>query len=108
MDYVSDDKKKKRKKNKASVKLSFALDDEEEEGEDDKDKIKTKKIKTLKDPTVDTSFLPDRDREEMERIQRELLRQEWLKRQEEIKSKFFTIHLQHTFIFLLCKITHCI
>lgn len=41
----------------------------------------------LKDPTVDTSFLPDREREEMERQQREELRKEWLKRQEEIKSE---------------------
>ncbi|KAG2219050.1 hypothetical protein INT45_008894 [Circinella minor] len=88
---LSDDKKKKRKKKKASVKLSFALDDEEEGEEEDDDKeiitSKKKKIKTIKDPTVDTSFLPDRDREEMERIQREQLRKEWLKRQEEIKKE---------------------
>ncbi|KAI7849061.1 FAM50A protein [Circinella umbellata] len=87
---IGDDKKKKRKKKKASVKLSFALDDEEE-GEEEEDKeiigAKKKKIKTIKDPTVDTSFLPDRDREEMERIQREQLRKEWLKRQEEIKKE---------------------
>lgn len=43
----------------------------------------------LKDPTVDTSFLPDREREEMERQQREELRKEWLKRQEEIKSELW-------------------
>lgn len=41
----------------------------------------------LKDPTVDTSFLPDREREERERLEREELRQQWLKRQEEIKSE---------------------
>ena len=71
------------------------MDDEEEGEEEEEDKeiigAKKKKIKTIKDPTVDTSFLPDRDREEMERIQREQLRKEWLKRQEEIKSKFFFI-----------------
>ncbi|KAI9261440.1 FAM50A protein [Phascolomyces articulosus] len=87
---LSDDKKKKRKKKKASVKLSFAIDDDEEE-EDENDSVvvskPVKKQKTLKDPSVDTSFLPDRDREEMERIQREQLRQEWLKRQEEIKKE---------------------
>jgi protein FAM50 len=41
----------------------------------------------LKDPTIDTSFLPDREREEKERIEREGLRKEWIIKQEEIKSK---------------------
>lgn len=41
----------------------------------------------LKDPTIDTSFLPDREREDMERIEREELRKEWILKQEEIKSK---------------------
>lgn len=34
---------------------------------------------------MDTSFLPDREREEQERKVREALRQEWLKKQEELK-----------------------
>lgn len=41
----------------------------------------------LKNPAVDTSFLPDRDREEQERVLREELRQKWLKDQEAIKKE---------------------
>ena len=44
-----------------------------------------KKVK--KNPNVDTSFLPDRDREEQERREREELRQEWLRKQEETKAE---------------------
>jgi XAP5 protein. len=47
----------------------------------------TKRGKFRKNPNVDTSFLPDRDREEAERKERERLRQEWLKKQEDIKKE---------------------
>ncbi|KAI9285901.1 XAP5, circadian clock regulator-domain-containing protein [Umbelopsis sp. AD052] len=77
--------KKKKKKNLSKVKLSFAAEDEEEENDEDKEVLK--KPKFGKDPNVNTSFLPDREREEMERIEREELRKEWLKRQEEIKEE---------------------
>ena len=46
-----------------------------------------KRQKLGKNPTVDTSFLPDREREETERRERETLRQEWLQKQEEIKNE---------------------
>lgn len=57
--------------------------------------IKRKRIKLGKDPTVNTSFLPDREREEQERITNESKRQEWLKRQEEIKTE--TIEIQFAY-----------
>ena len=41
----------------------------------------------LKNPSVDTSFLPDREREEEERRMREELRQDWLRTQEEMKKE---------------------
>jgi protein FAM50 len=41
----------------------------------------------LKNPSVDTSFLPDREREEEERRIREELRQEFLREQEEMKKE---------------------
>jgi protein FAM50 len=44
-----------------------------------------KKAKFGKNPSVDTSFLPDREREEQERKIREELRQQYLKEQERIK-----------------------
>ncbi|KAF9646374.1 XAP5-domain-containing protein [Thelephora ganbajun] len=95
-------KTKKRKKTQKST-LSFALDDEGDEQESsangtgsnspapgsgaDEDGNPTKKAKLGKNPAVDTSFLPDREREEAERKEREELRQEWLKRQEELKNE---------------------
>lgn len=44
-----------------------------------------KKIK--KNPDVDTSFLPDRDREEEENKMREELRQEWVAKQTKLKDE---------------------
>ena len=95
-------KTKKRKKTQKST-LSFALDDEGDEQESsvngtssnspapgsgaDEDGKPAKKSKLGKNPAVDTSFLPDREREEMERKEREELRQEWLRKQEELKNE---------------------
>ncbi|CAG8496615.1 644_t:CDS:10 [Diversispora eburnea] len=50
-----------------------------------------KKSKLGKNPNVDTSFLPDRDREEEERKEREQLRLEWLRKQEEIKNEKISV-----------------
>ncbi|KAF9352103.1 hypothetical protein BGX34_000176 [Mortierella sp. NVP85] len=100
----------KKKAKKTMTKLSFADDEEEEDGaqEDGKSDKKHgrsdedgespsstkkssepafKKSKFGKDPNIDTSFLPDREREEEERRVREELRQEWLRKQEEIKRE---------------------
>ncbi|KAI8977014.1 XAP5, circadian clock regulator-domain-containing protein [Mycotypha africana] len=101
------DEKKRKKKKKQVLKLSFAGDEEEEEEDLDQESSKNstpastateeeekpvfKKRKMLKDPTVDTSFLPDREREEKERIEREELRKEWLKKQEEVKNEKINI-----------------
>ena len=40
-----------------------------------------------KDTSVDTSFLPDKEREEREAQERERLKREWLIEQERIKSE---------------------
>ncbi|XP_051825011.1 protein FAM50A isoform X7 [Antechinus flavipes] len=88
--------KKRKKDDKQKISgLSFSLDDDEDfqEEEDDKDgdllreTIPLKKKKLGKNPDVDTSFLPDRDREEEENRIREELRQEWEAKQEKIKSE---------------------
>jgi protein FAM50 len=50
-----------------------------------------KKLKSMKNPAVDTSFLPDREREERERIEREELRKEWLARQDKMKNEMIEI-----------------
>ncbi len=98
----------KKKAKKTMTKLSFAEDEEGEEGQEDQDskpgkrhargdddtnedgespQLTFKKSKFGKDPNIDTSFLPDREREDEERRVREKLRQEWLRKQEEIKKE---------------------
>jgi len=54
-----------------------------------------KRVKLGKDPTVNTSFLPDREREERERTTNELNRQAWLKKQEEIKAESLEIQFAY-------------
>lgn len=90
------EKSKQRKQIQA---LSFNLNEEEEDDDDDggagsedsSDKKWTeqepirKKIK--KNPNVDTSFLPDREREEAENKLREQLRKEWVEKQAALKEE---------------------
>ncbi|GAA5979345.1 hypothetical protein JCM10908_002889 [Rhodotorula pacifica] len=96
---------KKKKKDKGKVKLSFAGDDgemEEEDGstpasrkkeskdgtpDESEDARAAKRAKLGKNPTVDTHFLPDREREEAERRERDELRKKWLKMQEDMKQE---------------------
>ncbi|KAF2362487.1 XAP5 protein [Trinorchestia longiramus] len=95
----------KREEKRKIAKLSFAFDDEEEE-EDDEDERKKEGDKDdeafkeenekkdeikltgmIKNPDVDTSFLPDREREEEENRLREELRQEWENKQQAMKNE---------------------
>lgn len=87
--------------------LSFnAEEDEEEEDEDEEQEkpldIKPRKWQTEEDgeprikkikknPDVDTSFLPDREREEMDNKLREELRQEWAMKQATLKDQEISI-----------------
>lgn len=93
----------KKRKKVAKATLSFALDDEgddvgsskpddedrssKENDEGPEDGPPTKRSKFRKNPNVDTSFLPDREREEAERKERERLRLEWLEKQEMMKKE---------------------
>ncbi|KAJ6623510.1 XAP5, circadian clock regulator-domain-containing protein [Mycena sp. CBHHK59/15] len=100
-DLKDEAKKIKKRKKAAKATLSFAMDDEDadasndgakpttskDDNEVDEEGRPTKRGKFRKNPNVDTSFLPDREREEEERKERERLRQEWLKKQEEIKNE---------------------
>jgi protein FAM50 len=97
--FRDEQKKVKKRKKSGKATLSFALDDEGEGGGADstsgsatpipsvdaENQLQRKKFR--KNPAVDTSFLPDREREEAERREREELRQQWLKRQEEMKQE---------------------
>uniref|UniRef100_A0A8C6NRX7 Family with sequence similarity 50 member A n=1 Tax=Nothobranchius furzeri TaxID=105023 RepID=A0A8C6NRX7_NOTFU len=96
------EKKRKEEQKRKIASLSFNPDDEEEEEEEEEEDDRTededldcenltcvpvKKKKLGKNPDVDTSFLPDRDREEEENRLREELRQEWELKQEKIKNE---------------------
>mmetsp|Transcript_17765 Transcript_17765/g.30620 ORF Transcript_17765/g.30620 Transcript_17765/m.30620 type:complete len:345 (+) Transcript_17765:64-1098(+) len=97
--------KKKREdevKKKAAPKLSFSLEEEsdEENGEpsaDDRSESgrstdsNSRKKKISKDPNVDTSFLPDRDREALERQEIERLKQEYLLKQQREKAEMIEV-----------------
>lgn len=47
-----------------------------------------------KNPNVDTSFLPDREREREMREQREKLKKEWIEEQDKIKSERLLFYVQ--------------
>lgn len=51
----------------------------------------TKKKRITKDPTANTVGLPDRERDELDRLERERLRKEWLAEQERIKGEVIEI-----------------
>ncbi|KAJ3120632.1 Protein fam50a [Physocladia obscura] len=82
---------KKRKDKTVKAKLSFATNDEDEEEavqlKSPESMLPEKKRKVTKNPNVDTSFLPDKEREETERREREFLKLEWLKQQDKIKEE---------------------
>ncbi|XP_055697785.1 protein FAM50 homolog [Phlebotomus papatasi] len=95
----------KNKQQKQIQALSFNLEEEEEEAEaevesEEEESNKRKhwmdieeepKKKIKKNPDVDTSFLPDREREERENRLREELRQEWVAQQAATKDQEITI-----------------
>eukprot|EP00532_Pseudo-nitzschia_australis_P012357 CAMPEP_0168206618 /NCGR_PEP_ID=MMETSP0140_2-20121125/1042_1 /TAXON_ID=44445 /ORGANISM="Pseudo-nitzschia australis, Strain 10249 10 AB" /LENGTH=355 /DNA_ID=CAMNT_0008132783 /DNA_START=75 /DNA_END=1142 /DNA_ORIENTATION=- len=91
-------RKKKREKKQRAALLSFAGDEEEDEDNENENNInnendnsghqnKKQKTTSKKDPTIDTSFLPDKEREEAQRAERIRLEHEWKQRQEEIKKE---------------------
>lgn len=100
---ILEEKQAEKNKQKNQIQaLSFNLDEDEEDDNDsdeekqeveqswkretdESDVIPKKKIR--KNPEVDTSFLPDREREEEENRLREELRQEWSEQQALLKDQ---------------------
>lgn len=99
-------KNKEKEKTEKRSKLSFGFEDEEEEEEDDEETadheheenkekdvqeridVNSSKFKRLgKNPDVDTSFLPDKEREDAENKERERLRQQWVEMQAKLKAE---------------------
>lgn len=85
--------KRKKRRAKGPSRLSFVDDvdgetDDEENGFDGNEEPKREKLgKFGKDPSVETGFLPDREREAEEQAERERLRKQWQKEQERIKNE---------------------
>jgi protein FAM50 len=74
--------KKKMDKKKIASRLSFMNDDDDEAEAEE-----AKETKSMKDPTVDTSFLPDKRREEEEQAKRIALEQQWKERQIAVRDE---------------------
>lgn len=83
-----DSKKRKKKKKPSGPALSFDLD---EDGADDASAYggaaEPKSVKVRKNPSVNTDFLPDRERDAAEQERRKRLQEEWEAEQERIKSE---------------------
>ncbi|KAL4616062.1 hypothetical protein ACB092_07G171700 [Castanea dentata] len=85
-------KKRKQRKIKGNSRLSFTDDIENgsEEEDDENETSQSKKFrhgKYGKDPTVETSFLPDSEREAEEQAERERLQRRWFLEQEQIRNE---------------------
>ncbi|KAI9180753.1 hypothetical protein LWI28_007846 [Acer negundo] len=81
--------KRKKRKIKGNSRLSFA-EDFESESEEEYESTEAKMLgrgKFGKDPTVETSFLPDSEREAEEQAERERLRKQWNREQEQIRNE---------------------
>nr|XP_002131770.2 protein FAM50A [Ciona intestinalis] len=76
---------KKKERSRKIAALSFAVDDEDDDQEEEEEIVLPKKPK--KNPDVDTSFLPDRDREIQEKELKEQIRKEWVEKQERMKNE---------------------
>eukprot|EP00041_Stephanoeca_diplocostata_P010231 m.162681 g.162681 ORF g.162681 m.162681 type:complete len:331 (+) comp18077_c0_seq1:232-1224(+) len=78
----------KKKKNKKKAKAVLSFDEEVDIPEEELEKkTDAAAVKNFKNPDVDTSFLPDRERDQKEREERERLRKSWLERQQKLKDE---------------------
>ncbi|KAG7381760.1 Protein fam50a [Phytophthora pseudosyringae] len=79
--------KKKKRKAKKMGPLSFDMDGDED-GADEVEIAKPKRVKkSIKNPNVETDFLPDKEREKEEARERQQLRAQWEEEQERIKNE---------------------
>ena len=87
-------KKKRKEQKKLMATLSFANNEEFDEGGLDEDNEKSSdkaKPKAFKDPTIDTSFLPDKERDLRLQQERKQLAKQWKEQQEKIKQEALEI-----------------
>ncbi|KAG5041710.1 hypothetical protein JHK85_014186 [Glycine max] len=84
--------KRKKRKIRGNSRLSFAedVDNDPQDDEPHHNNLEANRLrcgKLGKDPTVETSFLPDSEREAEEQAERERLRKQWLREQEQIRNE---------------------
>ncbi|KAK1304160.1 Protein XAP5 CIRCADIAN TIMEKEEPER [Acorus calamus] len=81
--------KRKKRKTRGNSRLSFAdeIEDGSEEEGSGNESSKFINGKLGKDPTVETSFLPDSEREAEEQAERERLARQWQREQEQIRNE---------------------
>ncbi|KAG5030208.1 hypothetical protein JHK87_013722 [Glycine soja] len=84
--------KRKKRKIRGNSRLSFAedVDNDPQDDEPHHNNLEANRLrcgKLGKDPTVETSFLPDSEREAEEQAERERLRKQWLREQEQIQNE---------------------
>ncbi|KAL0670110.1 hypothetical protein Bca4012_032814 [Brassica carinata] len=79
-------KRNKKRKIKGSSRLSFSEDLDDDSDGDDGENTNLRFGKLGKDPSVETNFLPDSEREAEEQAERERLKKQWTREQEQIKS----------------------
>ncbi|KAK4757201.1 hypothetical protein SAY87_007328 [Trapa incisa] len=79
--------KLKKRKIKGDARLSFVDDIEDQSDDEETLEPRLHRPKFSKDPTVETSFLPDREREAEEQEERERLRKQWLLEQQRIRNE---------------------
>ncbi|KAL7509842.1 hypothetical protein ACHAXN_008139 [Cyclotella atomus] len=84
-------KKAMKEKKKRMAALSFADDGEIQEEDNVQEQEEKSDKSMMKNPTVDTSFLPDQEREQRAKAEKERLRKEWLEKQKSIKEELLEI-----------------
>lgn len=88
---VPQDSKEKKKKAKKKAKLNTLSFGDDEEAEEESADFVPKRPKLGKNPSVDSSFLPDKERDEAEARRREDLAEEYRKGQEAVKAEVLEV-----------------
>merc|ERR1712053_29340 len=84
------EKKKKKMKKKAKRQKQF-LTFEEDDGDEEFEPPPKKRVKTNKNPRIDTSYLPDAERDQEDEKLRQVYREKWHEEQKKIKQEELTL-----------------
>merc|ERR1719300_484599 len=85
------ERKKKKMKKKAKKQKQFLTFDEDDGDEEEFEPPPKKKVKTNKNPRIDTSYLPDAERDAEDEKLRQVYREKWHEEQKKIKQEELTL-----------------